>query len=428
MSLERVKVLAPAAAATRGAAVTQPDYRALVNSFSDPTYGQVAQGYAAQIRSSGQDAPTIQYTSAVTDAMVALKAFVDGLTAAGTGSLTIQSQALLDALTAIDAEVETLAGTNGLSTDIRTSASVLEQGGNSNLAQGSVIAAQSDLHGSVIVQLEALMTDSSDNGTFSDNSAEMTVLITQLDGIVKTQIVPAAATVTGEGTALLGGVEALEVTALAVESSAGVIGTSSTAAQAALDSINADIVLISTAVDAAKATVDSNIAALLTHLDGKFNSDCQANEVNVSVLALGADGFYTGPSTGLIAAVQVYFDEIKEVTQHVDVISGVSGLLAANITVKARYTGAFQASEVRSSIETRLDSLLRGREYAVPLYLSAPDKKSGIYDTLSRVTGLGFVNVEITSPSDRLDADGNLVPLELEIVTKGTLTIEVEQA
>ena len=64
----------------------------------------------------------------------------------------------------------------------------------------------------------------------------------------------------------------------------------------------------------------------------------------------------------------------------------------------------------------------------MPLYLSAPDKKSGIYDTLSRVSGLGFVNVEITSPADRLDADGNLVPLELEVVTKGTLSIEVEQA
>ena len=71
-----------------------------------------------------------------------------------------------------------------------------------------------------------------------------------------------------------------------------------------------------------------------------------------------------------------------------------------------------------------IDDVLKNREFNQPLRLSSPDTGDGLYDLTNPIDGIDYVNIEITGPVGKLDTEGNLIPAELEVITKGTVTIE----
>jgi hypothetical protein len=408
MPLERVKVLAPKAVAARGAAVTKEDYRALVNSFSDPTHGKVAQGYAARVGSTQADTVTVGFLTSIGDA-------VSNHAASASTSATAHATAR----TTAEADVAAIEAESGsgnvlalLSTDVNArSVSVATQAQTIAGASATIDSAAVN-HGLKVTALTNYINDnlSGDVGALA--------LVGELNALMATDVVTAngtvnasTATLQADATVLAESSTAIETSRVSIETARVDIPTQLTAMQSEIDSINTDAA-------ATETSVTADIAALFLHLDTLFDSDCSANVVNVPILALGADGFYTGPSQGLVSALQVYLDEIKEVTQHVNVISGVGGLLKLAMTITGVYSSAYTRSEVRAAIESRIDDLLKGREFGDPLYLSAPDRKSGVYDTLAKISGLESVNVTITAPEDRIDSLGNVIPQELEVITK----------
>lgn len=413
--LSEVKRLAPKFVDSRGVAVTQDDYEALVNSFSDPTFGAVSQGYAADVRNTQNDSVTIGHTDAVLDAISDLR------DTASVRDTTVTTQnALIDTeVTNITTQTAALATT---STDILASSTVVRTNADLAFSSASAIEGAISTADDVIVDLDAAIDSSAASGS---EKTVMKSFTAQLDEVFNGAqgIGAQAASIKGAATALIGEQTTLSDKSTEIDDAVTSINSSTTAITTSLAVIDAATADILTGTESAKTTIDTEIADLLTHLDELFDSDCKANVVNVPVLTIGADGFYTGPSSGLVAAVQTYLDGIKEVTQHVNVISGTNGLVFAVITVRVKITSALVEQEVLANIEASLDNVLKNRRFNDPLYLSAPDGESGLYDLMNDISGIEYVNVSIDGPVANLDADGNLIPGELEVITKGSVTI-----
>jgi hypothetical protein len=196
----------------------------------------------------------------------------------------------------------------------------------------------------------------------------------------------------------------------AASTSAATISGFNAAIQVALDDISAaEATLVTTYTD--------NQSSLETHLQGLFSSNCKANVVNVPILVKNGTGFYTGPSSGLVNAVQDYLDGIKDVTHEVLVVNGASLLVYADIDAKVSIKFGYVVSEILANLEFGIDALLKDRAFAAPLYLS------DLYSVADQIEGISHVTIEITGPTTNLDALGNLIPTQLQIVTKGTVTI-----
>ena len=178
------------------------------------------------------------------------------------------------------------------------------------------------------------------------------------------------------------------------------------------------------AIIAANTDVVSDISTATTgifnHVDSLLAADCQANLVTVPILTRDAGGFYTAPSIGLIESLQTFLDARKEVTQTVAVTSGELFLVSADITIRVGVSQGFSEAVVKSAVEVAVDGLLRDREFGAVLY------EIDVERVVDDIEGVRFSNVSITGPVTRLDADGNLIPLSSEVITKGTVTINTE--
>ena len=411
-SLEAVKAIAPKVFGSRGVAVTQDDYQALVNSFSDPTFGAVAQGYAADVRAAENDATTIAHTDAIVAAIDALVVFAtDTQNTVDTENATIQTESANIVSELIDQQTISI-GISGVVSGLIANTTLIT-------SSSTAIDSAAELSGALYASIQAELAEA------TPDLALITADVLQLKSLMDDTISPSSTTIRTTSADIVTEAETLTGQNTALAASTLAIAGSNATIDASADTIAAATSGFLTATTTAQTVIVGETTALLDHLDDLFDSDCQANVVNVPILALGVDGFYTGPSSGLIQAVQEYLDGIKEVTQHVNVLSGASSLVPANISITGKSSNAFQLSEVIASIEAVVDDVLRGREFNDPLYLSKPDDDVGLYDVIGEIDGLEFINVEITGPVDRVDSEGNLVPLELEVVTKGTVTVQV---
>jgi hypothetical protein len=86
----------------------------------------------------------------------------------------------------------------------------------------------------------------------------------------------------------------------------------------------------------------------------------------------------------------------------------------------------------RTAVTAAIDSVLRDRKFAASLYES---EISGQVRPLVDAGTVKFVNVRIDGSlvggvvdTTRLDADGNLIIAASEVVTRGTVTVNVEAA
>ena len=412
--LEEVKKIAPKVAGSRGVAVTQSDYQALVNSFSDSTFGAVAQGYAADVRQTGNDMDTVSRTDSISSSMAAFVSFVSSTQTSVNANVTTAQSEVTKITSATSDQSSVSTSLSGVVSALNTDATSITSAASSIDSSGSII-------NDTITLLESEISGSADTSTMLGHTATISSLVNGAGGVL-----PSSTTVKGLSADVVTQAEEITSQNTSLLSSISSINTSNTAISAAVASISSSTSSLLSQAQTTQVAIGSDITALLAHLDDLFDSDCKANVVNVPILALGVDGFYSGPSSGLIDAVQSYLDGIKEVTQHVNVVSGADALLKAAISITGKISSSFQKSEVIAAVESKVDDLLKGRAFNDPLYLSAPDSLSGLYDVLNTIDGIVHVNVDITSPSNRLDSKGNLIPLELEVVTKGSVTVQME--
>jgi hypothetical protein len=421
-SIESAKKYAPVSFAARGAAITQADYNALANSFRDPTYGAVAKAYAVNPRTPYEDKVFNDLRDSIVDALV------DYVAAIQTDYNSINAYALtIDPL--IDL-VDTAAGIiDSAREDIVGYVGSAIAGNSASKTSITDTQSKSDAAYSLSVTSIQYVTNLRD--AISAGSATTDDIVEGLDAVlsylgsikVDTQgasssAATAAAAIDNSVTPNLNNINAEVSTAGDIYTQANVIPvynqsitSNVTAIQSGVSGIYDDAVDLQTSINSDLTGIDSHMGLILT-------DDCMNNYVQVPILSNDLEGNYTSPSLGLIAALQTRLDSIKEVTQVVDVIDGVSILVPANVVIALSVSDGFVFSEVESQVLSNVTRLLKGRDFNSPLYLS------DIYGVIKPITGIYYVNVTISSSfTSLIDSKGNLITGENQVVVKGALSV-----
>lgn len=444
-SIASAQTYGPKVFKSRKAAVTSDDYDALSGSYSDPLFGRVAVARATSSRSAEDDltlknlltdidtaialfhpsidAEVVTATAALDDLDVELGTITTEVSSATTAVSTSEASAIViqssnDTISAervrIDTNLTSLAiavSTIGAAiTSIRTNTLTADAtaegygpGGTGDLTQPQVDA--------ITVSLDAILSDLPTIESARDQiSADQTTISTSNSNVATevTSITTESGTVRAQN--------ALATTSL---------GTSATAAtDAATDSasIRTSVVTISAANASVEDDIQTATTAIFNHVDAFLSDDCKANLVTVPILTRDAGGFYAAPSVGLVESLQAYLDARKDVTHTISVTSGVNFLVAAVITVRLGVYRGFSIEVVRTAVESAIDGILRGRGFNESLYVLDVERAIDLVD------GVRFSNVTITGPVQKLDADGNLIILNREVITKGSVTVTPELA
>lgn len=423
---ESAKRWAPVSFAARESAITQQDYEALANSFSDPAYGGVAKAYAINPRSEYDDLTLNELISNITSIINSFTSTVDGietLLSAESSSLTTILSTLLTIYSTLDSYRSTMfgwvgaanTGTGGLLTNVEISEarstiaeeqstialnsanslkSLIESGGTesemldycnsiiysatsakeeSSASKLAATSAKSSIYDNIYPSLRNLISYLEDGGNVEDQLDTMSSNISVMDttvGNIQTQV----QFIYGEGETMA-------------------------------DSV--DIKL-------------NGSGGIREHVSLLFSDDCLSNYVQVPILSLDLDGKYVAPSLGLRNSLQTYLNDRKEVTQVVEVIDGSTALVGAEISVRGEVLPGYVSSEVESQIRAVIVGILKRRDFNSPLYLDY------LYELTKQIVGIDFVNIEITGPST-LIVDGNLIPEKNQVIVYGSLSIEMSQ-
>jgi len=403
-SIRSIKKQAPLYIFARGACVTSSDYDTHINNFADPMYGSVAKGYAIIVRNVANDLDTMLYVDNITDATQIIKNNgqinydeIINDTNSTTGIIK-QNELITEQTTEIINQL-TLMGTVNTNLDTQNKEII-----HNVKIINSVISMVSDLASDII--------------TLNGGSVPQIHLdATAIKDYVNTQITTSSNSIESAYTQISGEIEDNKtILTNIVTATAGVVWFKNIINDFA-ENIVTSINSLMTTINEQYSVINTNANNLLAHLDVLFDKDCKSNLVVVPILTTDSDGFYTSPSTGLIRALKAYLDEIKEVSQFVQVTNGANWLVSADIDIDVKLLPSVIVQEKQSEISRIIDGMLKGRDFAESLYLQH------IYNELKTVSGVGYLNVNIIDPVDKIDEDGNLIIEEREIVTKGTVTI-----
>lgn len=424
-SLEQARAQAGRVYKTREVAVTREDHETLAGSYAGPIAGRVAVAKAFVARSTARDVTYLEQEAAVTSALSDHAAAIAAATTALTASLdaiTAQLTALQSALTSI--------GTSSSDIDSTASSGVLVARNAKNVSAS--IAADATTLGST---LQAINVANNASDALTDGT--LAQLLSVVNSITSEAL--------GNETALRTLVNSLS----ALVDEASTIGLSVSdpdslllSAETARQSISSEVGNSATpsgmyaqvvSVDTEESAIDDEVLVAFNtigaHLDKILADECKSNLVSIPILARNKGGFYAAPTVQLLTDLQAYLDERKEITQVVNVVSGVSFLVPAVVTVRAGISTGYSESVLRKSIEAAVDGVLRDRAFGDDLQLDE------LYDALNSIEGLAFKNVRINGSIqsgvtnvERLDADGNLIIAIGEVATKGSLTISTEIA
>lgn len=439
-TLDHAKAFAGKVFKSRKVAVTREDYEALAGSYADPLFGRVAVAQALSSRSAASD---LELQNRIVSIQGAAEDPVPTVTAA-----TSDASTRLDTITATMADLATAlaaiaavttAQTTVLDTAITSARAV------KNKAQ-EILADVIDIATLVVdgkAAIDAINTVNTTNGLTVSVKASLKSYLDLISTEATTSIQPAASTMQGSADteiANLGTVkDALASIGLDLVTSGTTLLTADTAravvgaqigASSTVDGIRKDIADILSVVVLTATSISDDLTAINDHVDKLLAADCKANLVLVPILARNAAGFYAAPSTSLIHSLQDHLDARKEVTQTVQVTSGVRFLVQAVLVVRVGVLSGFSEAVTKKAAETVVDAVLRDRAFNSSLFVSE------IFDAVSAVRGVDFVNVDIlghTSPptgatllTSKLDASGNLVISKSEVITKGSVTINTE--
>lgn len=432
--LVHAKIFAGQVFKSRYVAVTRNDYEALAGSFADPLFGRVAVAQAVSSRSADTDLllqsllsdidavidpikPAVD--ASVANSIVILDA-VDALLANLATTLTSVASAVTDIDTDTDSIIVSARANKNLAIEVDASTSIIQTNATNGKSAIDAIATGADaLTVPTKDALKGYFTlIESQNSSISGNAGTIEIdagTVLAKAGNVIDNAALIGLTVTDPDSLLL----SAETDRASIQTQ---LGVGSTGLRAELDAISAAVLVLDDGVD-------TTTSAIFDHVDKILAADCKANLVSVPILTRDAGGFYAAPSLSLIAALQDYLDARKEVTQTVEVLSGVDFLIPAVITARVGVRSGFSESVTSSEVDTAISGILRDRRFGVSLY------ESDLHDAILLVPGVSFVNVDIQGFTDpttstlsttRSDADGNLILLTSEVITKGTVTITTE--
>lgn len=427
--LERVRAFAGRVFKARQVGITEGDYQALAGSYADPLFGRVAVAKALAPRSAAGDLALQNYLLAITDAV---SDFLPAVTAA-TDDATTRLATMATLLTSLGSSLSDIAAAvtdadGDVSSAITNARTVKNKA--LEIATDATDIANSVTAGKAAV--DAIATDDINPSRLSTANKNTIKGFFDLIGAEATNQGLSAATIQSTvdtEVSTLGDVrdtlESIGLTTatgllLEADTTRASLETERVALVADLDAIDEAITDQSSAVSAAVASINS-------HVDGILSADCQANLVVVPILGRNKAGFYAAPSVSLIQSLQAFLDARKEVTHTVEVTSGASFLVPAVLTVRLGVRSGFSESLTRVSVEAVIDGVLRDRAFGADLYVS------DLVCAAREVEGVFFVNITIDGHDDgmsvstlKLDAEGNLIIDETEVITKGTVTVTTE--
>jgi hypothetical protein len=432
--LVHAKIFAGLVYKSRFVAVTRNDYEALAGSFASPLFGRVAVAQAVSSRSADTDLllqsllsdinavidPIKPAVDASVDNSVTILDAVDVLLANMATTLESIATAATDIDTDTDSIVTSARANKNLAIEVDASTSIIQTNASNGKAAIDAITTGADALTTLTKDAlkEFFTLIESQNASISGNA-----------GTVESD----AATILAKAGSIIDNAALVGLTVADVDSLLLSAETDRTNAQTQLGAtgLRAELDDISAAVLVLDSGVDTALSAIHTHVDKILAADCKANLVSVPILTRDAGGFYAAPSLSLIAALQDYLDARKEVTQTVEVLSGVDFLIPAVITARIGVRSGFSESITESEVNTAINGILRDRRFGVSLY------ESDLHDAILLVPGVSFANVDIqgfldpttsTLSTVRTDASGNLILLTSEVITKGTVTINTEPA
>jgi hypothetical protein len=430
-TLSSAKAFAPMVWKSRKVAIVGEDYEALAGSYADPLFGRVAVARAISSRSAATDITVRNYLADIQDAVTALSA-----------ALTLAITNIGAALALLNVEVTsttvTITTLAGRTTTIQTRANTVVT--ETRTIKNKAGEAQTDALDimNIVVLGNAQVDAYGPTGTGDLSAPQVTAIqdffnrINAEAGYVSTAMGNIS---TASDNASIAARDILEEVA-SIGVNLVTVGTDLKAVSDSLAAISSQSAVIASEVtdlvgaDADLHTVaDDSEVGINEHFDKILSADCKANLVSVPILVRDPGGFYAAPSVGLVSSLQAYLDTKKEVTQTVSVTSGERFLLPAVISVRAGVLPHFSVVVIKSTIESVVEGVLRGRAFKEPVYESDFDEP-----TLA-ITGIDFANIRILGHLDtdgvtvlttRLDSSGNLIPEESEIVTFGSVTVTTE--
>lgn len=417
-TLASAKAFAPKVWKSREVAVTGEDYEALAGSYADPLFGRVAVAKALSSRSAATDLTVQNYLTDIQDAVAALNTALSASMTAMDGYLdTIDTQvaAITSSVSDITSQQSTIVTeANSAITNIRAIKD----------STGEISVDAADIGDHVVAGKAA--TDAS-----SATSGEKTTIKGWFDLIQTeaTAIASAASSAESSANGAISDANSVLTEASDLSTSAGEVTTANSSIGTASTNLRTEVAGVDTANSDLGTAVDDSESGINTHLDKLLAADCKSNLVTVPILVRDSGGFYATPSTGLIDSLQTYLTDRKEVTQTVVVTSGENFLIPAVIRVRAGVFSNYSEAVVSTAVEAAVEGVLRDRKFQESLY------ESDIDDVLLEIEGVSFVNARIeghldstgtTTLTSRLDSDGNLIILENEIITRGSITINTE--
>lgn len=406
-TVDEARYQAPQWFAARNVAVTQADYVGLSQAYTDAIAGAVALSQAFVAHSAEDDLQLAEYLDATRLASGNVADDVNALVISAEGDLSTLSTARDNAETENNTLGTVLTTIDTSSGDARDAAVNVK---NSTVRVESQITATETKIGSLptaspsqltagdLAELQGYLTQASADNTSADGYADD--VLAELDTI--------------DGQVTSG-------------------NTAQAAAAGYLTSMSPLIVDIQSDLDSIETSVSTNFDAVINtqmdnifnHVDSWLSANCNANLVQVPILGRDVDRFLVAPSQALIASLQSYLDERREVTQVVEVVSGEPYLVAAVIEGTIGVERGYVLATVVSQANAIIDDILRERTYDDDLYVSdiatslAVDPRKGT----GGIEGLKYANIAITGPAGFLDASGNLIVGEKYVITKGTVTI-----
>lgn len=426
--IEHAKAYAPKVFKSRKSAVTREDYEALSGSFADSLFGRVAVAQAISSRSASNDLYLRSRISAIRGYATLPVPVVQASVTSGKATLDdVLSYTAVVTSSLADIGTQTNSILNTYASQIRSSANQAK-----NLT--AIVDLDADDIKSIVTTLDGLIDASGASAGEKSGMKAQTALITteattiqSTSSSIRTQEDSTLSAVGNleDGVELIGTSVSAGYLKSANDANNLVIsdvGVSSPASGLYLvfDDIEAAVVDTSTGID-------SELDLIYDHADRLLAADSKANLVTVPILARDSAGFYATPSVGLIRSLQEYLDERREVTHTVAVVSGGDYLIPAAIEILIGVGPNTSQSVSETSTAVAVDSLLKNRSFGRSLYVS------DVVDAILEVSGILTVNVTITGyypPSTptvldttKLDENGNLIIEDSEVITKGLVGV-----
>lgn len=425
-TLSSAKAFAPQVWKSAGKAVTGEDYSGLAGSYADPLFGRVAVAKAISSRSAGGDLTVQNYLTDILNGVTALNSALS----TSVSNILSDLDTLDSSLSSVSSTLVTIAGkmTNieTEATSARTAARTIKNKTGEISVDSADIASYCGSGRTEVDASSASASEKTDIKAWFDLIESESTNIDSAAAAIQTQ---ADNIVDDMGDALSLVEEVGDTT------TAGTYLYTAAQGVATSQSQSTDIRSEATDIDTENSdlldTVETSKAGIDAHLDRVLASDCKANLVTVPILTRDAGGFYTAPSTGLIDSLQSYLDARKEVTQTVAVTSGENYLIPAVVRARVGVFSNYSLAVVKTAVESAIEGVLRDRQFGVALY------ESDLDDVILQIEGVAFINARLEGHLDtdgstillgRLDADGNLIIEDSEVITRGTITVTTEVA